>query len=162
MEEIKDNDLYVDPENIEALAEALKPAKKTYPLTLPSGAKLAIPIYESGMAMSMEAGRGEARLTQQDKIDPDRERRFFIKRINRALADGWEVVDDLKMKNNSNVLELLKQKKIAVSLINPADWNTIQEVAFPGFLDESETVRNRARSIGGGSVQGIPRRMDAE
>ncbi len=144
---ISDDELFVDPENIEALNAALRPAKNFYPLTLPSGAKIRIPFHVASHAYSMEAGRGERRVKETDKIDPDRERRFFIKRMNRALEDGWQIVDDLDSKTHPSPAESFRQKQIPVSLIQPSDWNTWQEVAFPGFLDELETVRNRADAI---------------
>ena len=158
-EPIADDELFVDPENIVALTEALRPKKDFYPLTLPSGQKMQISFHVSSMAFGMEAGRGEKRIKESDKIDPDRERRFFIKRMNRALEDGWRIVDDLSRdkKENKSALEYLKTREIPVSLINHEDWNTLQEIAFPGFFDESETIRNRAASIRSGSLQSVPR-----
>ncbi len=118
--------------------------------------KIKIPFHVASHAYSMEAGRGERRVKETDKIDPDRERRFFIKRMNRALDDGWSIIDDLDGKTRPSPAECFKNKQIPVSLISPEDWNTWQEVAFPGFLDEVQTVRDRAHAIRRNSGQGVP------
>lgn len=160
--ENKDEDLFIDPEDIAALNEALRPVTGKYPLSLPNGKKIQIPFHVVGHAYSLESSRGEKRLKENEKFDPDRDRRIFIKRINRALDEGWKVVDDLSNKQTKPLVEYFRAKEIPVSIINSQDWNTLTECAFPGMFDDGEAVRDRAASINGRLVQGVSCSGDSE
>ena len=151
---------FVDPTNIDALEEALKPARGEYPLTLPSGAKILIPYMQGGFALGMEASRGE-RFKDNEVNDPDKTRRIYMKRINSCLLDGWHIVDDMGRKLGSPA-QLLAQHKIPVSLIRSADWTTLNEVIFPGAVDTAEIVKDRANAIRDRYVQGVPVSGDSE
>ena len=137
---------YIDPANIAALEEATKPSRVEYPLTLPSGAKILIPIQVGGMALGMEASRGE-RFKDNEVNDPDKTRRIFIKKMNFCLLDGWRMVDDVARKLGTTA-QLLAGKRIPVSIIRNDDWNGLNETAFPGVISATpEAIRDRADAI---------------
>ena len=137
---------YIDPANLAALEEATRPARVEYPLTLPSGAKILVPLQVGGMALGMEASRGE-RFKDNEVNDPDKTRRIFIKKMNFCLLDGWHIVDDVARKLGSTA-QLLAQKKIPVSIIRNDDWNGLNETAFPGTISATaEAIRDRANAI---------------
>ena len=137
---------YIDPANLAALEEATRPARVEYPLTLPSGAKILIPMQVGGRALGMEASRGE-RFKDNEVNDPDKTRRIFIKKMNFCFMDGWHIVDDVARKLGSTA-QLLAQKKIPVSIIRNDDWNGLNETAFPGVISATpEAIRDRANAI---------------
>ncbi len=144
---IRTEELFVDPTNIEALTKALKPKRGIYSLTMPSGEALAVPYHETGHVYNLESTRGEHKVKESDKIDPTRERRIWIRRINKALEDGWRVVDDLLEGPKKSLAEYLLNKEIPVSIINSEDWATMVEVCFPGIYDDTSTIQDRAKSI---------------
>lgn len=137
---------YIDPSNLAALEEATKPQRVEFPLTLPSGAKILVPLQVGGMALGMEASRGE-RFKDNEVNDPDKTRRIFIKKMNFCLLDGWHIVDDVTRKLGSTA-QLLAQRKIPVSIIRNRDWNDMNETAFPGVISSTaESVQDRANAI---------------
>ena len=157
---ITDEELFVDTENMTALLAAIKPKEGFYPLTLPGKGKMRIPYHVAGHAFSLEASRGESRLKENEKIDPARDRRIWIRRMNRALSDGWQIIDDLDSTGVSKLsaeetAKSIQEKRLPVSLINSGDWNTMLEVCFPGFLDEVATIQNRALAISRGVMQNV-------
>lgn len=138
-------DEFVDPSNLSALEEALLPARGEFPMSLPSGKKIMIPFQVMGFAGGMEASRGE-RFKENEVNDPDKQRRIYMKKINSGLLDGWRIVDDMSRKLPS-AAELLSQRKIPVSIIQTKDWNTLNEAMFPGAVDQSESITDRANAI---------------
>ena len=152
---------YIDPANLAALEEATRPARVEYPLTLPSGAKILVPLQVGGMALGMEASRGE-RFKENENSDPDKTRRIFIKKMNFCLLDGWHLVDDVSRKLGS-AAQLLAQKKIPVSIIRNDDWNGLNETAFPGVISSTpEAIRDRANAIRNESLPVVPSSGNSE
>ena len=137
---------YIDPSNLAALEEATKPQRVEFPLTLPNGKKILIPLQVGGFALGMEASRGE-RFKDNEVNDPDKSRRIFIKKMNFCLLDGWHIVDDVGRKLGGPA-QLLAQRKIPVSIIRNRDWNDMNETAFPGVISSTaESVQDRANAI---------------
>lgn len=137
---------YIDSANLAALEEATKPQHVEFPLTLPNGKKILIPMQVGGFALGMEASRGE-RFKDNEVNDPDKTRRIFIKKMNSCLLDGWRIVDDVARKLGS-AAQLLAQRKIPVSIIRNRDWNDMNETAFPGVISSTaESVQDRANAI---------------
>ena len=137
---------YVDPSNLASLEEATKPQRVEFPLTLPNGKKILIPLQVGGFALGMEASRGE-RFKDNEVNDPDKTRRIFIKKMNACFLEGWHIVDDVARKLGS-AAQLLAQKKIPVSIIRNDDWNGLNETAFPGVISSTpEAIRDRANAI---------------
>ena len=153
-------DEFVDPSNLAALEEALQPARGEFPLTLPSGKKIRIPFRVGGFATGMEASRGE-RFKENEVNDPDKTRRIYMKKINSCLLEGWHIVDDLSRKLSDPAM-LLSQKKIPVSIIRTADWNTLNEAMFPGAVSTPESIQDRANAIRDQSVPVVPGSRDSE
>lgn len=137
---------YIDPSNLASLEEATKPQRVEFPLTLPNGKKILIPMQVGGMALGLEASRGE-RIKEGDTENPDKIRRTFIRRTNTILLEGWHIVDDIARRLGP-AAQLLAQKKIPISIITHNDWNLISETAFPGLIGATaETIRDRANAI---------------
>lgn len=153
-------DEFVDPSNLAALEEALKPQRGEFPLSLPSGKKILIPYQVMGFAGGMEASRGE-RFKEDEVNDPDKTRRIYAKRINMGLLEGWHIVDDLKRKLSSPT-QLLSERKIPISIIRSEDWTTLNEVIFPGAVDKPEFVKDRANAIRDQSLSIVSEPRDAE
>lgn len=152
---------YIDPSNLAALEEATKPQRVEFPLTLPNGKKILIPMQVGGFALGMEASRGE-RFKDNEVNDPDKTRRIFIKKMNACLLDGWHIVDDVSRKLGS-AAQLLAQRKIPVSIIRNSDWNIMNETAFPGVISSTaEHVQDRANAIRDQSLPVVSGPGDAE
>jgi len=151
--EAQNEDEFIDSSNLEALDEAMKPVTGQFPLTLPNGKKIKIPYKVMGFAYGLEASKGE-RFKENEVNDPDKTRRIYIKKMNMGLLDGWHVVDDIKRKLGSPA-ELLRSRQIPASIITPRDWNLMNELMFPGALDQPETIQDRAGSIRSDTVQSL-------
>lgn len=143
-------DEYIDPSNLDALDAAMQPARGVFPLTLPNGKKIRIPYKVLGFAYGLEASKGE-RFKENEPNDPKKTKRVYIRKINMALLDGWHVVDDIERKLEKPSVLLIK-KMIPVSIITPRDWNLLNELCFPGALDQAETIQDRARAISGDAM----------
>jgi hypothetical protein len=146
-------DEFVDLGNLEALDEAMKPVVGTFPLTLPNGKKIKIPYKVMGFAYGLEASAGE-RFKENEVNDPEKTKRIYLKKINMGLLEGYHVVDNIKRKLESPAV-LLSKRQIPISIITPRDWNLMNELMFPGALDQPETIQDRAMSIRGDTVQSI-------
>jgi len=142
-------DEFVDPLNLEALDEAMKPVIGNFPLTLPNGKKIKIPYKVMGFAYGLEASAGE-RFKENEVNDPTKTKRIYMKKINMGLLEGWHVVDDIQrrelLKNNTKA-GLLAKKMIPLSIITPRDWNLLNELLFPGALDQPENIQSAASEI---------------
>jgi hypothetical protein len=138
-------DEFVDLDNIAALDEAMKPAVGVFLLTLPNGKKIKIPYKVMGFAYGLEASRGE-KFKENEANDPEKTKRIYLKKMNMGLLGGWHIVDDIKRKLESPA-ELLRKRQIPVSIITPRDWNLMNELMFPGALDQPETIQQRADAI---------------
>jgi hypothetical protein len=152
---------YIDPSNLAALEEALQPARVEFPLTLPNGKKILIPLQVGGFALGMEASRGE-RFKDNEVNDPDKTRRIFMKKMNSCLLDGWRIVDDVT-RTLSSAAQLLAQRKVPVSIIRNSDWNLMNETAFPGVISSTpESIQDRANAIRNESVPIVSSTGDTE
>lgn len=154
-------DEFVDPSNLAALEEALQPARGEFPLSLPSGKKILIPFQIMGFAGGMEASRGE-RFKENEVNDPDKTRRIYMKKINMGLLEGWHIVDDVGRKLPMCSADLLRQKKIPVSIIRTEDWNALNESIFPGSISTPESIQDRANAIRDQSMPILPGPGDSE
>lgn len=137
-----------------ALNIAQGPTQLLYPFKLIDGSELDVPFRKLGHVMSMEGTRGEKYLdTEKELVDPDRQRRIWIKRMNLGLLDGWKIVDDL-MKAPTPPLHAPWDKKIAVSLISSGDWVTLEAAIFPGSeSNDPSSISKRVNAIMRGPVQ---------
>jgi len=146
--EAQNEDEFIDQNNLDALREALKPVIKTFPLHV--GHKiLKLRIMEMDFAHGLEASAGE-RFKENEVNDPAKTRRIFAKKVNMGLMDGWHIVNDVDRKEllkNTTKEELLARKQICLSIFSPRDWNLLNEMMFPGALDQPETVQNRANEL---------------
>ena len=141
----QNEDEFVDLENLDALDQAMKPVVGVFPLTLPNSKKLKIPYKVMGFAYGLEASRGE-KFKENEANDPEKTKRIYLKKMNMGLLGGWHIVDDIKRKMDKPSI-LLSKRQIPVSIITPRDWNLMNELMFPGALDQPETIQERARSI---------------
>ena len=141
----QDEDEFVDLANLDALDQAMKPVVGVFPLTLPNGKKIKIPYKVMGFAYGLEASRGE-KFKENEANDPEKTKRIYLKKMNMGLLGGWHIVDDIKRKLEKSSV-LLSKRQIPVSIITPRDWNLMNELMFPGALDQPETIQERARSI---------------
>jgi hypothetical protein len=138
-------DEFVDLANIDALDDAMKSVVGKFPLTLPNGKKIQIPYRVMGFAYGLEASRGE-KFKENEANDPEKTKRIYLKKMNMGLLGGWHIVDDIKRKLDKPSA-LLSKRQIPVSIITPRDWNLMNELMFPGALDQPETIQNRADAI---------------
>jgi hypothetical protein len=148
---------FISIENVEALDEAMKPVVGSFPLTLPNGKKIKIPYKVMGFAYGLEASAGE-RFKENEVNDPEKTKRIYMKKVNMGLLEGWHVVDDIKRREllkNDTKAGLLAKKIIPLSIITPRDWNLMNELMFPGALDQPETIQDRAGTIRSDTVQSI-------
>ena len=138
---------------VNALNVAQGPTQLLYPFKLIDGSELSVPFRRLGHVMSMEGTRGEKYLdTEKELVDPDRQRRIWIKRMNLGLLDGWKIVDDL-MKAPTPPTHDPDNKRVAVSLISTGDWVTLEAAIFPGSeSNDSSSVSKRVAAIMRGPV----------
>jgi hypothetical protein len=139
------DDEFVDINSLEALDEAMRPVTGMFPLTLPNGRQIKVPYKVMGFAYGLEASRGE-KFKENEANDPEKTKRIYLKKINMGLLEGWRVVDDIKRSLGSSA-ELISKRQIPVSIITPRDWNLMNELMFPGALDQPDTIQERARQI---------------
>jgi hypothetical protein len=150
-------DEFIDASNLEALDEAMKPVVGSFPLTLPNGKKIKIPYKVMGFAYGLEASAGE-RFKENEVNDPEKTKRIYMKKVNMGLLEGWHVVDDIKRREllkNDTKAGLLAKKVIPISIITPRDWNLMNELLFPGALDQPNDIQDRAVAIRDDTVQSI-------
>jgi len=143
----------IDPGDLVALQEALgaRPIHN-FNLKLPSGQVLKIRLKQGGIAELMEASRGEKLGTRQSQdFDPRAWRRQAIRKLNLALLDGYKFVDDLEGHRPD-----LAAKQLPFSAIRGDDFNLMMELAFPGYLAESENIRLGADAIRNESMSQFP------
>ncbi|VVB62781.1 Uncharacterised protein [uncultured archaeon] len=143
-------------EVVTALNIAQNPAQLMYPFkfVLPENCPsnwsedLQVPFRRLGHVMSMEGTRGEKYLdTEKELVDPDRQRRIWIKRMNLGLLDGWKIVDDL-IKAPMPPVHDPDNKRLAVSLISTGDWVTLEAAIFPGSeSNDPSSVSKRVNAI---------------
>ena len=144
-------------EIVTALNEAQRPATFIFPFRLVDGSELGselnVPFRKLGHVWSMEGTRGEKYLdTDKELVDPDRQRRIWIKRMNLGLMDGWKIVDDMMKAPNPPVHDP-DNKKVAVSLISSGDWATLEAAIFPGTeANDPASIAKRVASIMRGPV----------
>ena len=140
-------------EIVSALNTAQNPSQILYPFKLIDGSELSVPFRKLGHVMSMEGTRGEKYLdTEKETVDPDRQRRIWITRMNLGLLNGWKIVDDL-MKAPTPPVHDPDNKKLAVSLISTGDWGTLEAAIFPGSESNDPTsIAKRVNAILRGPV----------
>ena len=138
---------------VAALNEAQMPRIMFFPFRFIDGTELNVPFRKLGHVMSMEGTRGEKYLdTDKELVDPDRQRRIWIKRMNLGLMDGWKIVDDM-MKAPTPPVHDPDNKKVAVSLISTGDWVTLEAAIFPGSeSNDPASVAKRVAAIVRGPV----------
>ena len=138
---------------VSALNIAQGPTQLLYPFKLIDGGELSVPFRKLGHVMSMEGTRGEKYLdTEKELVDPDRQRRIWIKRMNLGLLDGWKIVDDL-MKAPTPPVHSPYDKKLGVSLISSGDWVTLEAAIFPGSeSNDPSSISKRVAAILRGPV----------
>jgi hypothetical protein len=149
VEALMNEDEDVDPSNLEALDDAMQSVVGTFPLTLPNGKKIKIPYKVMGFAYGLEASAGE-RFKENEVNDPEKTKRIYMKKVNMGLLEGWHVVDDIKRREllrNDTKAGLLAKKIIPISIITPRDWNLMNELMFPGALDQPENIQSAANEI---------------
>lgn len=135
---------YIDPENIDALREAIgHKIEHTFPLRLPNGRKLPLKVRECGIAELMEASNGEKQPRGNQRVDFSSRtwRRAAIKKLNIALT-SHKFVDDVSGKHPD-----LMAKELPFSLLRGDDFNALMELAFPGYLAGSEDILNSVDAI---------------
>jgi hypothetical protein len=135
-------------ENPDVIVEAVSRAKglKRYefPFIFIDGSELTVPFHKCGHALSMEGARGERYLdTEKEAVDPDRQRRIWIRRINFGLMDGWKIVDDLAGEEHDP-----EKKRIGVSMITSGDFITLEVAIFPGSeSNDPVSIKKRVDAV---------------
>lgn len=156
---LEDED-FVDPDNVEALVEALDPQTATYPLELPNGKHLKLRFMVCGQALSMEAVNGTK--TGTDRRDSNREISRWIREINMALLDDWKFFNDRKASRKLNISARLKKRQIPVSIVTTHDWNGLKEAMFPGSFESFSDIKDGADAIRSGSIISRSRDWDTD
>jgi hypothetical protein len=133
---------------VEAVSKAKGLKRHTYPFVFVDGSEATVPFHKCGHALSMEGARGEKYLdTEKENVDPDRQRRIWIRRINLGLMEGWKVVDDMAGEEHDP-----EKKKIGVSMITSGDFVTLEAAIFPGSeSNDPVSVKKRVDAILRGS-----------
>jgi hypothetical protein len=129
---------------VEAVSRAKGLKRYLFPMGFIDGSEAVVPFHVCGHALSMEGARGERYLdTEKENVDPDRQRRIWIRRINFGLMEGWKIVDDLAGEEHDP-----DKKKIGVSMITSGDFATLEAAIFPGSeSNDPASVKRRVDAV---------------
>jgi hypothetical protein len=135
-------------EIVEAVSRAKGLKRYVFPFNFIDGTNALVPFHKCGHTLSMEGARGERYLdTEKESVDPDRQRRIWIRRINLGLMDGWKIVDD----QNGEVHDTAA-KRIGVSQIDSGDFATLEAAIFPGSeSNDPLSIKKRVDAVLRGS-----------
>jgi hypothetical protein len=137
------------PKIIEALKKTASSSEGTYHMVLLDGAELDLPVHKCSHAIALQAQRGEKFIdTSEDEIDPDRNIRIWVKKVNAGVGGGWQFVNDL-MKAPNPPKGDLDNKKIPVSQVTTLDWATLEAILYPGSELDRKSIRERASATFG-------------
>jgi hypothetical protein len=148
-DEINQEETKEDQKIMRAVTKASRPSRGVYHMVLLSGDEIDVPFHLCSHAVALQAQKGEKFIdTDEDEIDPDRNIRLWIKKVNAGLEDGWRIINDLMTAPNPPKGDLAA-KKIPVSEVTTEDWAMLETLLFPGSELNRKTMRERANTIFG-------------
>jgi hypothetical protein len=152
------DDTILDPDQIDALRDALgHKTEFTYYLKLPGGKKLPIIVRECGIAELMEAQNGE-KPTRGERPDfsSQKWRQAAIKKLNISMrSHKW--MDDMSQKRPN-----LTNRELPFSILRGDQYNELMELAFPGYLTDSNALQERANAIRDGAFESVPSSWESD
>jgi hypothetical protein len=134
---------------VEAVSRAKGLKRHNFPFVFIDGSEALVPFHKCGHALSMEGARGERYLdTEKEAVDPDRQRRIWIRRINLGLMEGWKFVDDMASSGQEAAQHDPDNKRIGVSMITSGDFATLEAAIFPGSeSNDPAAIKKRVDAI---------------